>query len=530
MILDFGLCSKSLVIESMKQPQNGMLLCRRYEVVREVGQGGMATVYEAYDRIRQESVALKLINPQLRLIPEIERRFMDEATLTSRLNHPRIINVHDIEHSECGVLISMELLRGRTLRKVIEEHRRSGRLVPLEEAISLVRQIGEALTYAHLFTIHRDLKPENVWVDLEGQVKLMDFGLAKVHTQGVAARTEAGASMGTPYYIAPEQLSDEYDVRPTADQYSLAAIAYELLTGEVPAGVPRPVHAVRSEVPRHLSHVIARGLAREPLLRFKDVEGFMDAFSEQNPLFRKYLSSPRQLAIAAMFIFSLGAVAVAFFEQAAVLIANRANDSAYWERTVRANQALLSEEWQEVYLLGQRIGERLDWLRSSPENSGGLEIMSERWQLAINSILEGQIEGDSGGIEQLEIETKLIAMERVERARIHAERSFAIWQPNVEPEAPALLPDLKHVAELEHWKAQALEASHEERFEDAAQSYLRIAKQNSEWNAELESLKKRTFRSIQSLDVPPVLYTNILGMVFVKLPEVKGVPEEYWVS
>ena len=314
-------------------PKLGALLCDRYEVTREIGRGGMATVFEAFDRVRQDAVALKLISPQLRSDPVAEQRFIDEAILTSRLNHPRIINVHDIEHSECGILISMELLRGRTLRAVLEDRQKGGGRMPVEEVIGYVRQIGEGLEYAHLFTVHRDLKPENIWVDRKGRVKLMDFGLAKRPSHHVSARTHVGASMGTPYYIAPEQLSDSSDVGPAADQYSLAAIAYELLTGEVPAGVPRPIHVLRTDVPRRLNRVVARGLARDPSLRFASVMDFTAAFCEPDAFFRKHLSSPQRLALAASVFFFLGVITVAILEQAAALTAGRGDDNAAdWSR------------------------------------------------------------------------------------------------------------------------------------------------------------------------------------------------------
>lgn len=506
------------------------MLCRRYEVVREVGKGGMAVVYEAFDRVRQESVALKLISPQLRIDPSVEKRFIDEATLTSRLSHPRIINVHDIEHSEYGMLISMELLQGRTLRKVLADYWRSGREVPVDKVVSLLRQIGEALNYAHLFTVHRDLKPENIWVDVEGQIKLMDFGLAKIHSQGVSVRTQAGVSLGTPYYVAPEQLSASADIGPKADQYSMAAIAYEMLTGEVPAGVHTPVHVLRSDVPRRLSRVVERGLARDPVRRFDDVMEFVVAFCEPYPLFRKYLDSPQRLLTAGVMFFLLGVFTVAVFEQLASLLSHRLNEASYWERTVTANQTLLAQEWSEIHQKCLAIGKRLDWLRSDDDVSVDTEALHLDWQVATAEIMGNQAIGLSGEIDRIDEETRRLAVDRIDAVQRQADQSFKAWQSAVSPEAPALVPDLNHLADPSSWLKAAIKAREEEYFEEASELYQRVVQQHRDWGEELDSLNQRTFRRLRSMIRPPALYTNTLGMVFAKIPLVEHVPEEYWVS
>ena len=518
------------MIDSAKLPKSGTILCGRYEVVREVGKGGMAVVYEAFDRVRQESVALKLISPQLRIDPSVEKRFIDEATLTSRLSHPRIINVHDIEHSEYGMLISMELLQGRTLRKVLADYWKSGREVPVGKVASLLRQIGEALNYAHLFTVHRDLKPENIWVDVDGHIKLMDFGLAKIHSQGVSVRTQAGTSLGTPYYVAPEQLSASADIGPKADQYSLAAIAYEMLTGEVPAGVHTPVHVLRSDVPQRLSRVVERGLARDPVRRFDDVMEFVIAFCEPYPLFRKYLDSPQRLLTAGVMFFLLGVFTVAVFEQLASLLSHRLNETSYWERTVNANQAILAQEWSELFQKCQGIGKRLEWLRSDDDLTENTEALYLDWKAATARILGEQALGLSGEIDRIDEETRRLAVEQIDSAQRAADRSYTVWQSAVNTEAPSLIPDLNHLADPSSWMAEALNALEEERFEEASTLYERVVQQHREWGDELDSLNERTFRRLESVAKPSVLYTNTLGMVFAKLPQVEGVPEEYWVS
>ena len=516
--------------ELSKLPTSGALLCGRYEVVREVGKGGMAIVYEAFDRVRQEAVALKLISPQLRIDPDVEKRFIDEATLTSRLSHPRIINVHDIEHSEYGMLISMELLQGRTLRKVLADYWESGREVPLDKVVSLLRQIGEALDYAHLFTVHRDLKPENIWVDVEGQVKLMDFGLAKIHSQGFSVRTQAGASLGTPYYVAPEQLSASVDIGPKADQYSLAAIAYEMLTGEVPAGVHTPVHVLRSDVPRRLSRVVERGLGRDPVHRFDDVMEFVVAFCEPYPLFRKHLDSPQRLLTAGVIFFLLGVFTISVFEQLASLVSHRLNEASYWERTVTVDQTLLAQEWTELYQKCQGIGMRLDWLRSDDSPLVETEALYLDWQVAMAGLVGKSALGDSEEIERIHQETRRLMIKRTDAVQRDAEQSFKVWQSSVSSEAPALVPDLNHLADPSSWMEDAAKAREKQHFEEALNLYQRVVQQHREWGEELGSSNERAFRKLGSMAKPLILYTNMLGMVFAQLPRVDGVPDEYWVS
>ncbi len=250
------------------------LLARRYRLDRKLARGGMGTVYEAFDLSLERAVAVKVLRPELMSRADAARRFEREARVAAALTHPHIVTVHDfgvIDGSQCGFLI-MECLRGETLRDRLW---RVGRLDPAP-AIAILRPVASAIDAAHeRHLVHRDLKPENVFlVDVKGSPlpKVLDFGLARALTPEDAddRLTQSGVFMGTPQYMAPEQLRGE---RPDVswDRWALALMAYEMLTGHVPfAG---PFGALVPEAP---DAALARGLGG-PLAGARDA--FADALA-----------------------------------------------------------------------------------------------------------------------------------------------------------------------------------------------------------------------------------------------------------
>ena len=508
----------------------GTVLCGRYEVRCEIGRGGMATVYEAFDRVRGELVALKLISDELRTDPDVEQRFLEEAKLTSELNHPGIINVHDIEHSERGLLISMERLRGRTLRGFLQEQRSQGRQVSLEVVTQFVKQIGEALQYAHLYTVHRDLKPENIWLRDDGTVKIMDFGLAKRHVALASARTQAGTSLGTPYYIAPEQLADASESGPLSDQYSLAAIVYELLAGEVPAGMPKQLHSLRSDIPRRISRVIERGLARDPQQRFDSIEAFKVAFCDPSFLREIHLDSAPRLAMAASACFICGLISVAVLEQVETVLAARTVDREYWERTASANQDLLVREVLHARETEAGLIQQMEWLESGSRPPSIPEEALNEWGSVSALLDEGEL---TGAVRTMEVLSELldeVAESRAQKAQKEAVARSEAWLKVISPWGHALRPDLNHIAQPGQWLEQADEALRTGECQRAEELYLKSDAQHRDWIQEIESLQKRTHAGLATLSRKPLLRTNVLGMLFVKLPVVEPSGEEYWIS
>jgi formylglycine-generating enzyme required for sulfatase activity len=259
--------------------QPGTILLGRYEVKELVGQGGMGAVYRVYDQIRSEDIAIKVLLPSLTKNERALERFLNEAKISSKLSHPNIVNVYDVQKDTAGqddlYFLTMELLEGQDLRQIMDNQTTVGRPFEIDDIKEYVQGITDGLNHAHKFTVHRDIKPENIWITEEGEVKLMDFGIAQL--QSTSQRTQTGAAMGTAYYMAPEQLKGKSDIDGRADQYAVAVLMYELLTGEVPAGMIEPVNEARPDTPRPMVDAIHQALKPKPENRFES----MDEFNEQ---------------------------------------------------------------------------------------------------------------------------------------------------------------------------------------------------------------------------------------------------------
>nr|MDP9177508.1 serine/threonine protein kinase [Gemmatimonadota bacterium] len=201
---------------------------QNYTIDRELGRGGMATVYLAQDVKHERMVALKVLHPELAasLGPD---RFLREIKVAARLNHPHILGLHDSGEAEGFLYYVMPYVEGESLRERLDrEHQ-----LPIDEAVHHARSIASALDYAHRQQIvHRDMKPENVML-YEGEAMVMDFGIAKaVSLAGHDTLTQTGMMVGTPAYVSPEQAAGETNLDGRSDQYSLACMLYEMLSGE----------------------------------------------------------------------------------------------------------------------------------------------------------------------------------------------------------------------------------------------------------------------------------------------------------
>lgn len=252
--------------------QPGQLLALRYEVQAQIGAGGMGAVYRALDRTTGQSIALKVLLPSLMKNEQARERFLDEARISQQLSHPNIVNVYDVQQDGDFFFLTMELLEGQDLRQVMENRKLAKQPFKQPEMQEISDQLCAALVYAHKYTVHRDLKPENVWLTENGEYKLMDFGIARV--QSTSQRTQTGAAMGTAYYMAPEQLKGQKDIDGRADQYAMGVMLYELATGEVPAGLIKPVRQLRKDLSKSFGDAIMRTLNSGPAERFADIETF----------------------------------------------------------------------------------------------------------------------------------------------------------------------------------------------------------------------------------------------------------------
>ena len=252
------------------------------EILELIGHGGMGAVYKARQPRLDRTVALKILGPQLVQDPAFAERFGREARTLAKLSHPHIVAIHDFGEADGLYYFVMEYVDGATLREVM----RAGRL-SAADALGLVPQLCDALQFAHEGGIvHRDIKPENILLDHAGNVKIADFGLAKLiapdRADGVSL-TISGAVMGTPAYMAPEQIEHPLDVDHRADIYAVGVVFYEMLTGELPLGRFDPPSS-KVELDVRLDQVVLRALAKEPTRRYQRAREVTDDLEQIDTL------------------------------------------------------------------------------------------------------------------------------------------------------------------------------------------------------------------------------------------------------
>ncbi len=236
------------------------------EIIGFLGKGGMGAVYKARQPALDRIVALKIIPPQSAAGPGFIERFNREARALAKLNHPNIIAVYEFGPAHGLPSFIMEFVDGLNLRQLEQAGKLSAR-----EALQIVPQICEALQFAHdEGIVHRDIKPENILLDKKGRVKIADFGIAKILSSGPnVAITETGGTIGTPHYMAPEQMEKPTSVDHRADIFSLGVVFYEMLTGELPLGKFGPPSSRKVEVDVRLDDVVLRALEKDPELRYQ---------------------------------------------------------------------------------------------------------------------------------------------------------------------------------------------------------------------------------------------------------------------
>ena len=264
-------------------------LAETYSIDRELGRGGMATVYLAQDCKHERLVALKVLHPDLAasLGPD---RFLREIKLAARLNHPHILALHDSGEADGFLYYVMPYVEGESLRERLDrEH-----ILPIDESVHHARSIASALDYAHRQGIvHRDMKPENVML-YEGEAMVMDFGIAKaVSSAGSETLTQTGMMVGTPAYVSPEQAAGEVNLDGRTDQYSLACVLYEMLSGERPFTGPtpqavmskrftetaKPLRTLRNTVPESVERAVGKAMATDADGRYKTAAMFAQALA-----------------------------------------------------------------------------------------------------------------------------------------------------------------------------------------------------------------------------------------------------------
>ena len=268
-------------------------LADRYRIERELGAGGMATVYLAHDRKHDRKVAIKVLKPELAAVLGAER-FVQEIKTTAALSHPHILPLFDSGEAGGFLYYVMPYIEGETIRSKLSRETQFG----IEEAVRITTAVADALDYAHRHgVIHRDIKPENILLH-DGRPMVMDFGIALAVSAAAGGRmTETGLSLGTPHYMSPEQATADREITGRSDIYSLASVLYEMLSGEPPhmgtsaqqiimkiiAESVQPVAELRKSVPANVAAAVGKALQKLPADRFESAKAFADALT--NPSF-----------------------------------------------------------------------------------------------------------------------------------------------------------------------------------------------------------------------------------------------------
>jgi eukaryotic-like serine/threonine-protein kinase len=265
-------------------------LAGAYAIERELGHGGMATVYLAADLKHDRKVAIKVLKPELAAVLGAER-FVVEIKTTAALQHPHILPLFDSGVAKGLLYYVMPYIQGETIREKLNRETQFG----VDEAVRIAREVADALDYAHRHgVIHRDIKPENILLH-DGRAMVMDFGIALAVSAAAGGRmTETGLSLGTPHYMSPEQATAEKSLTARSDIYSLASVLYEMLTGDPPftassaqavimkiiTDVARPAREVRRNVPANVAAALAKALEKLPPDRFDSAKEFAAALAD----------------------------------------------------------------------------------------------------------------------------------------------------------------------------------------------------------------------------------------------------------
>ena len=259
----------------------GELFEGRYCIAERIGAGGMGVVYRAEDTATGRDIALKLVNTRLLGEGQAVARMIDEGLLTRDIRHANVVAVYDVARAGAQPYVTMEYLRGESLRQWLARQLQSGAEVSLEAAVGIVRAILDGLEAAHRTgVVHRDLKPENIMLlgdpsAGDCRLKIVDFGIARA--LGTSAMRTSGGAMGTPLYMAPEQRTSPEAAGPPADLYSLSRIFYELLMDVLPEGFWQPPSKHRADVPAGIDAMLETGLSARPRARQQSVGDYRAA-------------------------------------------------------------------------------------------------------------------------------------------------------------------------------------------------------------------------------------------------------------
>ena len=271
----------------------GKILNNRYEILKQIGSGGMATVYKAKCQLLNRYVAIKVLRDEFTTDAEFIKRFNTEAQSAASLTHPNIVGIYDVGNEDNMYYIVMELIKGKTLKEIIT----TDGILPWKWSVNVAVQIASALEFAHKNNVvHRDIKPHNIIITEEGVAKVTDFGIARAISNSTI--TSFGSTMGSVHYFSPEHAKGGYtDAK--SDIYSLGVVLYEMLTGKVPFEADTPVSIalkhmqedaidakkLNPTIPASLNDIIKKAMQKDPNLRYNSAEEILEDLKEtlKNP-------------------------------------------------------------------------------------------------------------------------------------------------------------------------------------------------------------------------------------------------------
>jgi hypothetical protein len=343
--------------------QLAIALGDRYQIEREIGAGGMATVYLARDIKHDRMVALKVLRPDLAAVLGTER-FLAEIRITAQLDHPHILTLIDSGAADGFLYYVLPYVRGESLRQKLDREKQLG----VEETLAIAQAVGAALDYAHRQgVVHRDIKPENILFH-EGEPMLTDFGIALAVREAAGSRlTETGISLGTPQYMSPEQATGDRQLDARSDVYSLGAVVYEMLAGEPPHTGPtvqaviakllteRPtsLRLLRDALPEETDRAVAKALAQVPADRYSSAGAFVAALhapatSRRNTVRGRRIALP---ALAGVVALALAVTAVIVLTRYSTAAPNRQYDRVRLTSTGHADNPIISPDGRQVAYL-----------------------------------------------------------------------------------------------------------------------------------------------------------------------------------
>jgi TolB-like protein len=457
----------------------GATFADRYEIIEELGKGGMARVYRAYDRKIEEDIALKLIKSDISADAQTIERFRNELKLARKITHRNVCRMYDLNEEDGTHYITMEYIPGEDLKTLIK---RMGK-IPSEKSISIAKQVCKGLIEAHrIGIIHRDLKPQNIMIDRLGNARIMDFGIA--HSVQVKGVTADGMAIGTPDYMSPEQVKgQEADQR--SDIYSLGVTFYEMLTGKVPfedatpyaiamkhlTDTPKAPKEVDPLIREGLNDIILKCMEKKKEKRFQNIQelyaelerletNFLakeekDLATEKDLSFRKVEDMPRRKRLPPVWmigILILGAIIIA----GGYLLLNKSSQpetpvsesqTAEWQNSIAVLpfRDLSPEQNQEHFIFGMAdaINDRLTQLNVLKVTSTTSvmrykntekDVQQIGEELGVAHILEGSIQTEGEKI-------------RVVAQLINAETRFHLWSDTFEQDRKSVFDVQDRVSE-----------------------------------------------------------------------------------